>query len=84
MNKKELPPLSERTNYDILSETADETELTAVIRIRSNGAKVLCHIPLLTTDEEEKLSAELAFALMQLFYSSQDISRAKQIEILPE
>lgn len=41
--KKEPPSLWERSEYDVISETATETELIAVLKTRFSGATVICH-----------------------------------------
>ena len=78
----EKPSMWERTEYDIISETETETELIGVIRNRYNGAKVVCHIPKHTKTEDEKLAADITYALMQTAYTGQDISQIKSMEIL--
>ena len=78
----EKPSMWERTEYDIISETETETELIGVIRNRYNGANVVCHIPKHTKTEDEKLAADITYALMQTAYTGQDISQIKSMEIL--
>ena len=80
--KKEKPSMWERTEYDVISETETDTEIVGVIRNRYNGAKIICRIPKHTKEEEEKLSADIAYALMQIAYTGQDISHMKSMEIL--
>ncbi len=80
--KKEKPSMWERTEYDVISETETDTEIVGVIRNRYNGAKIICHIPKHTKEEEEKLSADITYALMQIAYTGQDISHMKSMEIL--
>ena len=80
--KKELPSLWERSEYDVISETETETELIAVLRTRYSGATITCHIPKHTKEEEEKLSADITYALMQIAYTGQDISHMKSMEII--
>ena len=80
--KKEKPSMWERTEYDIISETESETELVSVIKNRYNGATIICKIPRHTKEEEEKLSADITCALMQIAYTGQDISHMKSMEIL--
>ena len=82
--KKELPSLWERSEYDVIRETRSETGLVAVLRTRHSGAAVICHIPEHTGEEEEKLASDLTFALMQIACSGQDISHMKNMEILPD
>jgi len=82
--KKELPSLWERSEYDIISETETETELVAVLRTRYSGATITCRIPKHTKEEEEKLASDVTYALMQIAYTGQDISRMKNMEILVE
>lgn len=80
--KKEKPSMWERTEYDVISEIETDTEIVGVIRNRYNGAKIICHIPKHTKEEEEKLSADITYALMQIAYTGQDISHMKSMEIL--
>lgn len=80
--KKELPSLWERSEYDVISETETETELIAVLRTRYSGATITCHIPKHTKEEEEKLAADITYALMQIAYTGQDISHMKSMEII--
>lgn len=72
----------ERTEYDVISETETDTEIIGVIKNRYNGANIICHIPKHTKEEEEKLSADITFALMQIAFTGQDISNMKNMEIL--
>ena len=80
--KKEKPSMWEHTEYDIISETETDTELIGVIKNRYNGAIITCHIPRHTKEEEEKLAADITYALMQIAYTGQDISHMKSMEIL--
>lgn len=80
--KKEKPSMWERTEYDVISETETDTEIIGVIKNRYNGANIICHIPKHTQEEEEKLSADITFALMQIAFTGQDISNMKNMEIL--
>ena len=80
--KKELPSLWERSEYDVVSETETETELIAVLKTRYSGATVICHIPKHTKEEEEKIAADVTYALMQIAFTGQDISKMKNMEIL--
>lgn len=80
-NKEKLS-MWERTEYDVISETETETELVAVLRVRHSGAKVICHIPKHTPDEEQKLAENITEAMMQIVYTGQDISHFKSMEIL--
>ena len=80
--KKEKPSLWERTEYDVISETETETEIIGIIRNRYNGAKIICNIPKHTKEEEEKLAADITYALMQIAFTGQDISHMKNMEIL--
>ena len=82
--KKELPSLWERSEYDIISETETDTEIVAVLRTRYSGATITCRIPKHTKEEEEKLASDVTYALMQIAYTGQDISRMKNMEILME
>lgn len=82
--KKEKPSMWERTEYDVISETETETEIIGVIRNRYNGAKITCKIPKHTKEEEEKLAADITYALMQIAFTGQDISHIKNMEILME
>ena len=84
LQSHEKPSMWERTEYDIISETETETELIGVIRSRYNGAEVVCHIPKHTGTEEEKLAADITYALMQTAYTGQDISQIKEMEILTD
>ena len=81
---KEKPPLYERSEYDVISETITSHGLSAVIRVRSSGTMVICRIPTHTKDEDTKLSSELTYALMQLFFTGQDISHIKRMEIITD
>ena len=83
-NKKTLPSLWERSEYDVISETETETEIVAVLRTRYSGATITCRIPKHTKEEEEKLASDVTYALMQIAYTGQDISRLKNMEILME
>jgi hypothetical protein len=78
---KEKPPLWERTEYDIISETETDEEMIGVIRSRYNGTKIVCHIPKHTYEEAEKISAALTISLMQTAFTGQDISSVKNMEI---
>mgnify|MGYP003289075475 FL=1 len=80
--KKEKPSMWERTEYDVISETETDTEIIGVIKNRYNGANIICHIPKHTKEEEDKLSADITFALMQIAFTGQDISHMKNMEIL--
>ncbi len=80
--KKEKPSMWERTEYDVISETETDTEIIGVIKNRYNGANIICHIPKHTKEEEEKLSADITLALMQIAFTGQDISNMKNMEIL--
>ncbi|MCR4794214.1 MULTISPECIES: hypothetical protein [Ruminococcus] len=82
-NKKELLSLWERSEYEIISETETETEVIAVLRTKYSGTRVICHIPKHSGEEEEKLAADIAYALMQISFTGQDISHMKRMEILP-
>lgn len=82
--KKTLPSLWERSEYDVISETETETEFIAVLHTRYSGAAMTCHIPKHTAEEEEKLSADITYALMQIAYTGQDISHIRAMEILAE
>ena len=82
--RKELPSLWERSEYDVISETETDDGLTAVLRTRFSGATVTCHIPRHTQAEEEKIAADLTYALMQIAFTGQDISLMKSMEILPD
>lgn len=84
MSKKKEPSIWERTEYDVISETETETEHIGVIRLKSSGATVICHIPRHTTEEEQQLAAKLTYALMQTAYTGQDISLFRSMEILPD
>ena len=76
--------LWERSEYNVISETETETELIAVLRTRYSGAAITCHIPKHTKEEEEKLAADMTYALMQIAYTGQDISQIKSMEIIVE
>ena len=80
--KKELPSLWERSEYDVISETKTDTELIAVLKTKYSGATVICHIPKHTKEEEEKIAADVTYALMQIAFTGQDISHMKNMEIL--
>ena len=80
----EKQTLYERSEYDIISETMTDHELTTVIRLRNSGTMVICRIPTHTHDENTKLSSGLTYALMQLFFTGQDISHIKNMEILTD
>ena len=80
--KKELPSLWERSEYDIISETETDNELIAVLRTRYSGATVTCHIPKHTKEEDEKIAADVTYALMQIAFTGQDISHMKDMEII--
>ena len=81
---KEKLPLYERSEYDVISETISSHGLSAVIRVRSSGTMVICRIPAHTKDEDTKLSSELTYALMQLYFTGQDISHIKRMEIITD
>ena len=85
-NKKEKPSMWERTEYDVISETETETEteIIGVIRNRYNGATVICNIPKHTKEEEEKIAADITYALMQIAFTGQDISHMKNMEIITD
>ncbi len=80
-NKKKYS-MWERTEYDIISETETETEIIGVIRNRYNGAKIICNIPKHTKDEEEQLSADITYALMQIAFTGQDISHIEDMKTI--
>ena len=82
--KKELPTLWERSGYDVISETETDTEFSAVLRTHYSGITVTCRIPKHTKEKEEKLAADITFALMQIAYTGQDISHMKYMEILTD
>ncbi len=81
---KERISIPERSEYDIISETETEAEITAILMVRHSGAKVICRIPKHSRAEETKLSADIAYALMQTARTGEDISNFKSIEILKE
>ncbi|MBR5682788.1 MAG: hypothetical protein IKW96_05850 [Ruminococcus sp.] len=81
-NKKDPPSLWERSNYDVISETETDDELIAVLRTRYSGAQVICHIPKHTPEDKIKIAEEVTYALMQIAYTGQDISRMSSMEIL--
>lgn len=74
--------LWERSGYDVISETETETELIAVLRTKYSGAAITCHIPKHTMEEEERLSADITYALIQIAYAGQDISHMKSMEVI--
>lgn len=78
------PSFPERTEYEILSETETDTEITGVIRNTYSGVQVTCHIPRHTPEEEAKLSADITYALMQTVYTGRDISGIRSMEILKD
>lgn len=80
--KKEQPSLWERSEYEVISETETETELIAVLKTKYSGATVICHIPKHTKEEEEKIAADVTYALMQIAFTGQDISHMKNMEII--
>ncbi len=80
--KKELPSLWERSEFDVISETKTENGLVAVLKTRYSGAEVVCHIPEHTKEEEEKIASDVTYALMQIAFTGQDISHMKNMEIL--
>ena len=82
VQKKPESSMWERTEYDIISETETDDGITAVIRCRSGGTVVECRIPGHTTEEEEKLAADITYALMQVLFTGQDISRIEYMEII--
>ncbi len=84
LQSHEKPSMWERTEYDIISEKETETELIGVIRSLYNGAEVVCQIPKHTRQEEEKLAADITYALMQTAYMGQDISHMNEMEILTD
>ncbi len=83
-NKKEKPSMWERTEYDVISETETETEIIGVIRNRYNGATIICNIPKHTKEKEEKIAADITYALMQIAFTGQDISHLKNMEIITD
>lgn len=80
--KKEKPSMWERTAYDVICEKETETGIIGVIRNRYNGAEIICNIPQHTKDEEDKMAADITYALMQIAFTGQDISHIKNMEIL--
>ena len=84
MAKKKNDNISmwERSEYDVISENETENELTAVLRVRSSGAKIICHIPKHTPEEEKILAENITAAMMQIVYTGQDISHLHSMEIL--
>lgn len=82
--KKEKLSMWKRTEYDVISETETDSEIIGVIRNRYNGATIICHIPKHTKVEEEKLSADITYALMQIACTGHDISHMKSMEILAD
>ncbi|MBQ6035643.1 MAG: hypothetical protein IJL33_09090 [Ruminococcus sp.] len=66
----------------MISETENGTELIAVLRTRYSGTTVTCRIPKHTKEEEEKLAADITYALMQIACTGKDISNIKNMEIL--
>lgn len=83
-NKTEKPSMWERTEYNVISETETETEIIGVIRNRYNGATIICNIPKHTKEEEEKIAADITYALMQIAFTGQDISHMKNMEIITD
>lgn len=81
-NNKEKLSMWERTEYDIISETETATEIIGIIRNRYNGATIICNIPKHTKEEEEKLTADITYALMQIAFTGQDIRHMKNMEII--
>ena len=82
--KKESPALWERSEYEVISETETETELIAVLKTKYSGASVICHIPRHNKQEEEKIAANVTYALTQIAFTGQDISHIKNMEILTD
>ena len=74
--------LLERAQYDIISETENETETVTVLRVRHSGAKVICRVPKHTPEEERQIAANVTRALTQIAYSGQDISHFRKMKII--
>ena len=83
-NIAEKPSMWERTEYDVISETETDSELIGIIGNRYNGAKIICRIPKYTSQEEEQLSADITYSLIQIDLTGQDISPIKNMEVLIE
>ena len=81
-NEAEKLPETETEGVTEILETETETEIIGIIRNRYNGAKIICNIPKHTKEEEEKLAADITYALMQIAFTGQDISHMKNMEIL--
>jgi hypothetical protein len=82
--KRELSSLWESSEYDVISETETDTELIAVLKTRYSGATVICRIPKHTKEEEEKIAADVTYALMQIAFTGQDISHIQNMEIITD
>lgn len=82
VKKKDKLSLWERSEYDVINETETENGLNAVLKVRNNGAMVICNIPKHTPDEEKRIAEDITEAMMQVIYTGQDIRRFKNIEIL--
>ncbi len=80
--KNDKLSLWERSEYDVINETETENGLAAVLKVRNNGAMVICNIPKHTPDEEKRIAEDITEAMMQIVYTGQDISRFKSMEIL--
>ncbi len=79
---KGLPSLWERSKHNVISENETDTALVALLRTNYRGTNVICKIPKHSKLEEEKLAADITYALMQIAYTGQDISQIKSMEIL--
>lgn len=80
--KNDKLSLWERSEYDVINETETENGLAAVLKVRNNGAMVICNIPKHTPDEEKRIAEDITEAMMQIVYTGQDISCFKSMEIL--
>ena len=84
MSEKKTASMWDRTEYDIISETDNDEATVIVLRLRDRGAKVICHLPKHTQQSEQRIAGDLAFALMNVYNSHENMLAAERIEIIKE
>lgn len=67
--------------YTILSETRTDKEITTVAKT-DGGATIVCHEPIHTPEEEERILSNFALACAHMMYPGMDLSDVKSIRVI--
>ncbi|MCM1330271.1 MAG: hypothetical protein NC253_12635 [Ruminococcus sp.] len=67
--------------YTILSETRTDKEITTVART-DGGATIVCHEPIHTPEEEERILSNFALACAKMMYPDKDLSNVGSIRLI--